>query len=41
MSKKTKKILGLATLIGGVTFVGLSMVAKKKKADSIYDHESE
>lgn len=37
--KKAKKILGVSCVALGTAFIGLNMVAKKKKADSIYDNE--
>lgn len=39
--KKTKKILGVSCVALGTAFIGLNIVAKKKKADSIYDNEPE
>lgn len=39
--KKVKKFIGVSTVALGAAFVGLSIVAKKKKADSIYDNEPE
>ncbi len=36
-----KKILGVSCVALGTAFIGLNMVAKKKKADSIYDNEPE
>lgn len=39
--KKAKKILGVSCVALGTAFIGLNMVAKKKKADSIYDNEPE
>lgn len=41
MSKKIKKILGTALVAGGVTFVGLNFIAKKKKADSVFENDFE
>lgn len=38
MSKNLKKILGIAAVVSGVTFVGLNIIAKKKKNDSVYDN---
>lgn len=37
--KKAKKILGVSCVALGTAFVGLNIVAKKKKADSIYENE--
>lgn len=37
--KKAKKILGVSCVALGTAFIGLNMVAKKKKADSIYENE--
>lgn len=39
--KKAKKILGVSCVALGTAFIGLNMVAKKKKADSIYENEPE
>lgn len=39
--KKAKKILGVSCVALGTAFIGLNIVAKKKKADSIYDNEPE
>lgn len=39
--KKAKKILGVSCVYLGTAFIGLNMVAKKKKADSIYENEPE
>lgn len=39
--KKAKKILGVSCVALGTVFIGLNIVAKKKKADSIYDNEPE
>ena len=38
-TKKIKKILGVAGVAIGTAFVGLNILAKKKKADSIYRNE--
>lgn len=39
--KKAKKILGVSCVALGTAFIGLNMVAKMKKADSIYENEPE
>lgn len=39
--KKIKKIVGMTAATAGVIFVGLNVVAKKKKSDSVYEKESE
>lgn len=39
--KKAKKIFGVSCVALGTAFIGLNMVAKKKKADSIYENEPE
>lgn len=39
--KKAKKILGVSCVALGTAFIGLNMVAKKKKSDSIYENEPE
>ena len=39
--KKAKKIIGVSCVALGTAFIGLNMVAKKKKADSIYENEPE
>lgn len=39
--KKAKKILGVSCVALGTAFIGLNIVAKKKKADSIYENEPE
>lgn len=39
--KKAKKIIGVSCVALGTAFIGLNIVAKKKKADSIYDNEPE
>ena len=39
--KKAKKILGVSCVALGTAFIGLNMVAKNKKADSIYENEPE
>lgn len=35
--KKVKKIVGITAAAVGVTFIGLSAIAKKKKLDSVYE----
>ena len=37
--KKLKKLIGVSAVAAGVAFVGLSVIAKKKKADSVYENE--
>ena len=37
--KKLKKIIGISAAVAGTAFVGLSILAKKKKADSVYENE--
>lgn len=37
--KKIKKIVGIAAAAGGVTFIGLSAIANKKKSDSVYEND--
>lgn len=39
--KKAKKILGVSCVALGTAFIGMNMVAKKKKADSIYENHPE
>ena len=41
MTIKLKKLLGTALIAGGITFVGLNIIAKKKKDDSIYENAPE
>ena len=38
---KIKKIIGITAIASGATFVGLSVLAKKKKASSVYDDDPE
>lgn len=40
-TKKIKKIMGIASVIAGVAFIGLRIIAKKKKLDSVYANEPE
>ena len=37
--KKLKKLIGVSAVAAGAAFVGLSVIAKKKKADSVYENE--
>lgn len=37
--KKVKKIVGITAAAAGVTFIGLSAIAKKKKPDSVYESD--
>ena len=37
--KKVKKIVGITAAAVGVTFIGLSAIAKKKKLDSVYESD--
>lgn len=37
--KKLKKLIGISAVAAGAAFVGLSVIAKKKKADSVYENE--
>ena len=37
--KKLKKLIGVSAVAAGAAFVGLSVIAKKKKADSVYVNE--
>ena len=37
--KKLKKLIGVSAVAVGAAFVGLSVIAKKKKADSVYENE--
>lgn len=37
--KKLKKLIGISAAAAGTAFVGLSILAKKKKADSVYENE--
>ena len=37
IDKKIKKIIGVTAISSGAAFVGLSLLAKKKKASSVYD----
>lgn len=37
--KKVKKIVGIAAAAVGVTFIGLSAIANKKKSDSVYEND--
>lgn len=39
--KKVKKFIGISTVALGTVFVGIRIVAKKKKAESVYDNEPE
>ena len=39
--KKVKKFIGISAVALGSAFVGMSVLAKKKKANSVYDNESE
>lgn len=39
--KKTGKFIGVSAVVLGAAFAGLSIVAKKKKAGSVYDNEPE
>ena len=41
MSKKLKKVLGTAIVVSGFAFAGLSIFAKKKKANSVYEDDKE
>lgn len=39
--KRMRKIIGLTTAVAGIAFVGLSIIGKKKKGNSVYDDEPE
>lgn len=39
--KKVKKFIGISAVALGTVFVGMRIVAKKKKAESVYDNEPE
>ena len=40
MSKNIKKILGITTILTGTAFIGLRIIAKRKKGNSVYDDNS-
>ena len=39
--KRMRKIIGLTTAVAGIAFVGLSIIGKKKKGNSVYEDEPE
>lgn len=39
--KKIRKFIGCSTVAFGAAFLVMSIVAKKKRADSVYDNEPE
>lgn len=39
--KKIEKLIGITAIASGAAFVGLSVLAKKKKPDSVYDYDLE
>lgn len=39
MAVNLKKILGVTIAVSGTVFVGLTIIAKKKKKDSVYDND--
>lgn len=41
MSKKLKKVLSTALIASGAAFIGLNIIAKKKKADSVFKNAPE
>lgn len=41
MSKKINRLLGSVLIAGSVTFLGLSVIAKKKKSDSMFENNLE
>ena len=41
IQRSIKKILGITIVIDGADFIGLSFVARKKKAGLVYDNEPE
>lgn len=41
MSVNKKKVIGITAAALGITFAGMSILAKKKKRDSVYDNDPE
>ena len=41
MSKKLKRVFGTALVAGTTMFIGLNIIAKRKRADSVFENDSE